>query len=75
MLEKIKIKEPFRSILITLYFLATGVLSVMSTHFADLAKTPAGWTLWDISSIICPILFVGGIIVFGRSKGRGSDVI
>lgn len=68
------IPEPLRSIIIALFFVVTGVLSVMSIHFGEVAKSPLAWTLWDISAVVSPILFIGGIIAFGKSKGSDKDI-
>lgn len=66
------VKEPLRSIVITAFFVVTGILSVMSIHFGDLAKTPAAWTMWDISAIVSPLLFIGGLLKI-RKANKNAD--
>lgn len=66
------VSEPLRSIVIAAFFLITGILSVLSIHFGDLAKSPFGWTLWDISAVVSPILFIGGIVKIAQANKRAD---
>ncbi|HYH15587.1 MAG TPA: hypothetical protein VD794_10215 [Flavisolibacter sp.] len=51
-----------KSTLLIIVFVICGLLGVLGQVFADAAKTPLGWTIWDILTAVGLIGFIGGVI-------------
>jgi hypothetical protein len=48
-----------------------GLLTVFAPGLSDYAKTPVGWTIWDILTGVGVVLFAGGIVLLAtKSKSE-----
>lgn len=60
-----------KSILIAVILLVGGLLTVLAPGFADYAKTPAAWTMWDILTVVGAASFIGAVVwLYKLSHGK-----
>jgi hypothetical protein len=63
-------KFDLKSVVAAVVLIVTGVLSILAWQFSENAKTPTGWTLWDITGAVSIATFLGTIFYLGKKKSK-----
>jgi hypothetical protein len=61
-----------KGIIAVVALVAAGIFAVLGQVFADAAKTPFGWTLWDILTGVGIVTFLGAIFYLAKVDNEES---